>query len=112
MDSAQQQEMDEQFRRTNCKHTHFCLRGDSGKLLGTSGPPRASSGVQYPNILPIPLIYETRMSTKCSTYLGAADSDLLQGLRRKTFKTVLPMPISAGHDIFTNVALQLHHIPI
>jgi hypothetical protein len=73
MDPAQQQEMNEQFRGTNCKPNPFYLRSDSGKLLGTSGPPRAPSGVQYPNILPIPLIYETRMSTKCSIYLEAAN---------------------------------------
>lgn len=112
MDPAQQQETSERFRRTNCKQNHFCLRGNSGKLLGTCGPPQASSGVQYPNILPIPLIYETRMPNEFSTYIEPANSDLLQGLRRTTFKTVFPLPIFVGHDILTNVASQVHHTTI
>jgi hypothetical protein len=86
MDPAQTQEMNEQFRGTNCKANPFYIRSNSRKLLGTSGPPRVPPGGQYPNILPIPIIYETRMSSKCSIYLKSADSNLLwEGPRRTTF---------------------------
>ena len=97
MDPAQQQEMNEQLRGTNCKLNHLYMRSDSGKLLGTSSPPRVPPVAQYPNILPIPLIYETRMSPKCLIYLGAANFDFYgRGRRGRHSKWCSPCRSSLG----------------